>query len=287
MSSISLPEKLSTAQRKQIAAAADEIIAAAMNTEPMDKSACRKAIERAYAYLHLPMPELRFFDSPMAAMAEMQKLVPSHSEEPVMPLNLEAIMEKTGLSMQAVLQNENNAMGNLVFDAIASAQPRDLSGWGYEEDLSFHGHINEVTFPLAWQSGWEPFAKAVDKHVGRLIHFEHAVTDALEAAVQRRDQEWLLYSGGSANPWGAAEQFARAQALVALGLVNIAALPALTLGRAVLESCGWVNAFRKLCLVCDRPAALSQEGNTRNAEGLRTRVIWRDGQECVQVWTDD
>jgi hypothetical protein len=278
----SLPEKLSNAQRKQIYAVADDISAAALNTEPMDQAECREAIEHAYAYLELPTPELRFFESPIAAMAEMKKLAPSLSPTPATLLTLPAIMEE----LEATQGNQDNFWESLVFNEIASTQPRDLSHWGSEVDLPGNDLGREMLFlASAWQSGWDSFAGAVDKRVGRLIHYEHAVTDALEAIVDHQDQEWLLYSSGAMNIWRCADSLVQIRALVTLGVLD-AAPPTLTLGRAVLESCGWINAFEKLCLICDRPKSLSQEGRPRDAEGLRTRVTWRDGQMCEQVWTD-
>lgn len=103
--------------------------------------------------------------------------------------------------------------------------------------------------------------------------------------VDHRDHVWSIYSSGPATLWGAAESFARVQALAALDGLDIPA-PELALGQAVLTSYGWVNAFKKACLVSDRPQAVHQEGRPRDADGLRTRVIWRDGQVGETVYQD-
>ena len=72
MSTPVLAQKLDSEQRKRASAAADGIAAAALCTAPIDRAACRDAVDRAYASLALPPPAVHFFDSPLAAMAAMQ-----------------------------------------------------------------------------------------------------------------------------------------------------------------------------------------------------------------------
>jgi hypothetical protein len=267
-----LADKLTTAQRKLVAAAADDMAAAALNTAPMDRTACQAAIQRAYTHLRLAAPEVLFFDSPAAALRELQRWMPRS------PSHIEPPHQRP---MQDVMANPTA----WVAEQVGAAQPRPLQDWGAEVDLSFSTELNRATDSAPYQPGWRAFANLIDKRLGPLIHCQHAANAALEALVDHRDHVWLLYSSGPANLWGAAEGFARTQALASLDALDIPA-PELALGLAVLSGCGWVNAFEKVCLVCDRPQALHQEGRPRDADGLRTRVIWRDGQVCEFVYQD-
>jgi len=77
----SLPDKLDTPQRRQASAAVDAILAAALATAPIGREACRAALHRAYAGRGLAAPEVRFVDSPMAAMRELQSSGPGREVE--------------------------------------------------------------------------------------------------------------------------------------------------------------------------------------------------------------
>jgi len=268
-----LPATLDAEQKKVVKAVTAQVHAAALNTDAIDRAACRAVIEKAYAAMGLPAPTVRFFDSPQASMRHLRELASGGMGEPA-PLAAD-FSQFTG--------DMDELQGLLA--SMASVQPRGLAEWGEEVELPAGDLEREVIQPFTWEAGWEGLAGAVDKELGRLIHFEHAVTEALEASLQDGRQEWLLYSGGAAHLWGGAEALGRAQALVALGMLD-AEPPALALGGEVLRSCGWVNAFEKLCLVSERPASLSLQGHARDRQGLQAHVTWRDGESSTYTYRD-
>lgn len=152
-------------------------------------------------------------------------------------------------------------------------------------DLEFSIELSRTMNSAPYQPGWRSFADLIDKRLGPLTHYQHATFAALEASVDHRDYVRLIYYSGAAKLWAAAERFARVQALAALDGLDMPA-PELALGQAVLTGCGWVNAFKRACLVSDRPQSLHQEGRPRDAGGLRSRVTWRDGQVGETVYQD-
>ncbi|RUL69002.1 hypothetical protein [Dyella choica] len=266
MSDHLLARKLTPGQRKLVAAVADDMVVAALNSAPMDRAACQEAIQRAYTHLGLALPKVMFFDSPIAAMREMLRRTPGTEPPP-----------------QRSMQEDMADPAASVLDQAGAALPRWLPDWGAEVDLSFNTELNRATDSAPYQPGWPSFSNLIDKRLGHLIHHKHAVDTALEAMVDRHVHFRLLYYSGPASLWGAAEDFARAQALAALDALDTPA-PELALGQAVLAGCGWVNAFEKVCLVSDRPQTLNQEGRPQDADGIRTRVTWRDGQVCESVY---
>lgn len=269
-----LPAALDAQQKKVLKGVTRQIQDAALNTEPMDRAFCQQAIERSYAHQGLASPTVLFLSSPQAIM---RHLLGTASEA----------VEGTGqpsVDFSQLLGAEDD-LQTLVLKSMGSAQPRALAGWGSEVSLPAHDLESDVILPFTWHPGWERFSQAVDQGVGNLIHFEHAITEALEAMVGDENDEWLIYSGGMNNLWGSAEALGRAQALFELGLLSEAP-PALLLGNDVLRNCGWVNAFEKLCLVSDRPELLEQTGATRGPQGLQTRVVWRDGEVSQYTYQD-
>lgn len=276
MSKKQLPPSLGAEQKAEIKAVSGQIQDAALGVAPMDRALCAEAIARCYEHLGLERPEILFFSSPHAILKHLLQMAPTSTTV--------SGQDFSSMDFSQLLGNEEE-LQNMLLNSIQSAQPRALGDWGSEVSLPAHDLESDVVMPFAWQAGWEKFSDAVDKGVGNLIHFQHAVTDALEAAVQDESQEWVLYSGGMNNLWGSAEALGRAQALLAIGMLE-SAPPALVLGGNVLRSCGWINAFEKLCLVSDRPASLQQTGRARSAEGLRTRVEWRDGEVNEYLYHD-
>ncbi len=268
-----LPAKLDAAQKKIIKAVAAEIQAAALNTDAIEREACQALVVKAYAAIGLPAPTVRFFDSPQASMRHLRGLASDGADEPA-PLAADFSQFSGDMEeLQGLLAS------------MASVQPRGLGEWGEEVALPADDLEREVIQPFTWQAGWDGLSNAVDKELGTLVHLGHAVTDALEASLQDGRLEWLLYSGGEAHLWSSAEALARAQSLVALGMLDEAP-PALAVGGELLRSCGWLNAFEKLCLVSERPATLSQQGRARDRQGLQTRVTWRDGEVSEYIYRD-
>ncbi len=268
-----LPAKLDAAQKKTIKAVAAEVHAAALSTDAIDRDACQALIVKAYAAIGLPAPTVRFFDSPQASMHHLRALASDGTGEAA-PLAADFSQFTGGMEeLQGLLAS------------MASVQPRGLAEWGEEVELPAGDLEREVIQPFTWEAGWESFSTAVDKELGKLIHFEHAVTEALEASLPDGRLEWLLYSGGAAHLWGGAEALGRTQALVALGMLDVEP-PAQAVGGELLRSCGWLNAFEKLCVVSERPASLSQQGSARDRQGLQTRVTWRDGEVSEYIYRD-
>jgi len=264
--------KLTAQQNRFATEAAKHIVAAANSTAPMDRNVCIDVIDRAYAYLGLKSPEIVFFDSPMQAIADLKQRVPLPSKE-------------ASRSMSAPLTDHDlSNLGAIVLDMMRAAQPRRVSALGNEVDLMFNDELNRAIEPTLLAPIWQPLSRHIDKKLGDVIHYKHAVDNALEALVTYREHQWLLYSGGMASLWYGAEGFTRVQALFDIGLID--ALPkGHGHGLAVLQSCGWVNAFEALCLVSDRPAAIAQSGRASDPDGLRTQVTWRDGVTCQFVFT--
>jgi hypothetical protein len=238
------------------------------STTPINRAACADAIGAAYDHMGFKPPEIMFFDSPMQAFAELQKRAPLPSLEKFQP-------------DKPLTEKDLPDLGNIVMGMLSAAQPREVSALGDEEDLMFTHEMNNAMNPSL--PIWEPLVKLVDKQLGDVIHYKHAVDDALEKSITYREHEWLLYSSGQASIWYGAEWFARVQALFSIGLIE--ALPKEhALGLAVLRNCGWVNSFERLCVVSDRPSAMSQSGRESAPGGLRTQIIWRDGAVCNAVW---
>lgn len=264
--------KLSPQQNKLITEVAKNILTSATSTAPIDRAICIDAIGSAYDYLGLKHPEIVFFDSPIQALAELQKRVPLPSQE------------KSRSSSEPLTNNDLSNLGAIVLEMMSAAQPRHVSALGDEVSLTFNDELNSA-MDQSWRLPiWNPLSKLVDKRLGNVIHYMHAVNNSLEERVTYREHKWLLYSGGMASIWYGAEGFTRVQALYEMD-----AIPALpkghVLGLAALQSCGWVNAFEKLCLVSDRPSAISQSGRASDPEGIITNVTWRDGQTCQNVYT--
>lgn len=269
MNTLSLPARLNASQEATLATAVDELGKAALNTSPIDPDACRDAVERAYAFLELPAPELRFFASPLAAMAALRELGSGRAQ----PTD----ERTTGRTMGGI-----GALMSQFLGSIMPAPAGKLGSYGSEVDLSFNRELNEVLMSCACQAGWNTFVHQTDTRVDNLIHYAHAVDETLEALLEGSPEQWLVYSSGACNVWSGMLEIARVQALVALDLISAPA--ALAPARTVVQACGWINALEGLCLVCDRPATLSQEGSARGAEGLRSKIRWRDGSECVFVY---
>lgn len=266
------PARLTAQQNRLASEASKNILAAATSTAPIDRAICIDAVGCAYEYLGLKPPEIVFVDNPIQAIVELQRRVPLHSREKSRPMS------------EPLTADDLSNLGALVMEMMSAARPRNVSSFGSEVDLTFNDELNRA-MEASWQLPiWTPLSRLVDRELGDVIHYMHAVDHSLEELVTYREHKWLLYSGGMASLWYGAEGFARVQALFDIGV--IAALPkGHTHGLAALQSCGWVNAFEKLCLVSDRPGAISQLGRASDPEGLRTEVTWRDGTTCWSVYS--
>jgi hypothetical protein len=263
--------KLSLQQNKVIAEGAKSILTAATSTTPIDNAVCIDAISSAYSYLGLNPPEIMFFSNPIRAMAELQRRMPLPSEE------------KSPTTSRPLTNNDHANLGAIVFEMISAAQPRIVSALGQEVDLTFNDELNRAIESSCALSIWNPLSKLVDRQLGNVIHYMHAVNNLLEDLVTHREHKWLLYSGGIASIWYGAEGFARVQALHDIGASE--ALPqGHDHGSSALQSCGWVKAFEKLCLVSDRPGALTQSGRVSDPDGVVTQLAWRDGQTCKSTY---
>ena len=175
-------------------------------------------------------------------------------------------------------------LGAIAMNMILDGQPRRIPVLGDEVDLTFNDELNRAIEPSCLLPLWRPLSSLIDKQLPYVTHYAHAVNASLEQLVAYRDQTWLIYSGGAASIWSGAEEFARVQALYDIGAIK--ALPkGKVLGLAALQSCGWVNAFEKLCVVCNRPGEISQTGKESDTEGVCTQVTWRDGQTCQFIYT--
>lgn len=264
--------KLTAQQNKIVTEASKDIVTACLSTTPIDRSTCIDAVGRAYEYLDLGPPEVLFVDSPMQAMTPLQERTPVASRE-------------KALSTSEPLSNTDRAsLGSIVLNMISAALPRRGHAFGSEVDLSFHDELNR-SMDETWRLPiWRGLSNTVDRKLGDVIHYAHAVTSSLEKMVTYREHSWLIYSGGSASIWNGAEGFTRVRALFETGVIKN--LPSgYELGLEVLRSCGWLNAFEKLCVVCDRPIEMSQSGSAKDPDGLRTRVGWRDGKTCTYTFT--
>jgi len=264
--------KLTAPQNKIVTEIGKDIVKACLSTSPIDRGTCLDAIGRAYAHLGLGLPEIVFVDSPIQAIARLQERSPVSSRD-------------KASSMSEPLSRKDHAnLGSLVLNMISAALPRRGLAFGDEVDLSFHDELNR-SMDETWRLPiWRALSNAVDKKLGDVIHYAHAVTSSLEEAVTYQEHKWLIYSGGSASVWNGAEGFTRVRALFEIGVIKN--LPdGYALGLEVLRSCGWLNAFEKLCVVCDRPIEMSQSGSEKDPAGLRTRVTWRDGKTCSYTFT--
>jgi hypothetical protein len=192
--------------------------------------------------------------------------------------------EKAPSTSEPLSNTDRASLGSIVLNMISAALPRSGHAFGSEVDLSFHDELNR-SMDETWRLPiWRSLSNTVDRKLGDVIHYAHAVTNSLEGMVTYREHQWLIYSGGSASIWNGAEGFARVRALSETGVIRN--LPdGYTLGLEVLQNCGWLNAFEKLCVVCDRPIELSQSGSAKDPEGLCTRVTWRDGKTCSYTFT--
>jgi len=264
--------QLTAEQRSTAKRVTNTLLAASMSTVSIDRSVCSEAIIRAYKHLGLGAPTIVFVESPIEAIAYLQKQAPSTTQEKSRPRN------------DPLTDAEMADLGSLVANMMRNAQPRLVPSLGEEVDLTFNDEMNRAMDEVELN----PFARLlfnrVDNNLGDLIQYHHAVSETLDAIIFN-DQKWLLYSGGVASLWDAAESFARVQALHETGLIDRLPIE-LEIGSAALQSCGWVNAFEKVCVVSNRPSELHQTGKPSAEEGLRTKIDWRNGQTCETVFED-
>lgn len=270
-----LPSKLSAAQRQQVQAVADAIVAQAMRTDAVDRAATEQAIANAYALLGLPAPQVQWHASPAAAMRALQRLAGDAGDPAKAP------MAPPMPAMEELMRNP----APWVFETFAAARHQDCPALGDEVDLSFNQELNQVLFAAAMQPGWGSVSDTIDRRLSHLIFFAHAVSDQLEAHMSPAVPDWLLSSGAHTSLWNAAEDLARVQALAAIGALPEAPVEARA-AHAVLTGCGWVHAYEKVCMVCERPSTLTQRGRASDRDGVHTEVHWPDGAHGSYHYAD-
>lgn len=260
----------SARERAEITAACRRFNDMAHRTDPVDELSCRQAVLAGYRHLSVPEPEIRFADSPSAALAQLQRLGP----EPLVDL------PRPVPDLEAVLQDGTSLAG--VWGVIAAAQPRVWPALGKEQDLSFHYEVNRAIEPFTWEfSWWNDVNKRVHQKTLNVLRLSHAVNNSLEGQVSRERDAWLLYTQASSSAWSEVTEHAALEVLVAIGRVQT--VPAhYLLAREVLHSCGWLYSFDRLCIVCQRPAQIDWlDGPPR--KGRTALIRWRDGSESTFV----
>lgn len=255
-------------QRTKIDAVALQMREDAHRISPIDREECKKAVHAAYKYLDLAVPSILFVDSPLEAFIILKKrageIVPDASPAAT------AILGSIGLPDD-------------ILEIMMSAQPRNTEALGEEVDLTLNHEQNRAMDQGGKTVSLEPFSARIWKHLAFINHFAHAVDNTLAEQVAGANYRWLVYSGGAASIWEAAESLVRVRAMYELGAFD--SLPkALEVTSAVVKACGWVNAFEKLCIISERPAELRQIRESGRAGKVTTFIKWRDGQACELVY---
>lgn len=250
------------------------LLQAALNTAPMDRGEVQAALEQAYRLAEVPMPPVLFVSSPQQAIDLLVAQGPKHKKRPAPTFDVQAALASQSDALRQVLAMSLSAQ-NPIWDKL-----------GDEVDLRFNPEnfsqlmASRALLCLSAQTpDWFPEDLAV-------LQFNHAVEEVLEARYVHQHDNWLLYSGGSASLWGAAGEFAQMELMIAAG-----ELPEPTAtyaaGRRLLSACGWLFALEKLCVICDRPAALSHPKLTPDGPRDAVVVTWRDGTVCRMHWEEE
>ncbi len=256
------PRKLSAEDRRLIDDVCAPLIAKAFCTEPIEPEACRKAAGRAYELAGFAVPQVIFCRSPFEAMSRLQALNPETNTSTTRPVpDVEDILK------------DGTRMGSL-WDVIAAAQPRKWPALGEEVDLTFHDEVNRLLdFDWSAAGAFRTAKSRVDAKTVDLGHLSGPVSDALERQVREKSEAWLLHTQASASVWDSVVDYATLDVAIALGHVD-AATPEYAAGHQVIESCGWLYSFERLCLVCERPVEV---GQSKKGREVRSTVTWRDG----------
>lgn len=255
-------------QRAKVDAVALQMREEAHCTSPIDREQCKKAVHAAYKYLELAVPSILFVESPVEAF--------------------KILKERTGEIVPDASPAARSILGSIglpedILEMMMSAQPRNTEALGEEVDLTLNHEQNRAMDRGRKTVSWEPLSVRIWKHLAFLNHFAHAVDNTLAEQVAGANHRWLVYSGGAASIWEAAEPLVRVRAMYELGALD--SIPkALEVTSAVVKACGWVNAFEKLCIISERPAELRQIRESGRSGKVTTFVRWRDGEECELVY---
>ncbi|MES2818966.1 MAG: hypothetical protein V4812_08300 [Pseudomonadota bacterium] len=293
--------RLTTPQRQMIDAVTAPWLAAALRTDPIDAAEAHARIAAGHMQAGLAVPEIILCSSPWDALKKIKTYAPVTTDN----TSLSAI------ELQHLLSDGVSSHDLMPF--ISRAQPQGWPRLGEEFDSSFHyeisrgsessqehGALEEMNkrleqgealdwmlrpdrLPVMPSSAMAPLMVAlgnrVDNALSSILQLSHAVGNTLETLVTESQFNWLLYSKGSVSLWQAAETYARFESMQALGLAG--ATPAeLAVGRAILNSCGWLYSFERICFVCERPQHIIHPSLDKQSGGDQIRLAWRDDFSC-------
>jgi hypothetical protein len=254
MSFMQPPPTATPREKKTIAAVCRALRSESERTDPIDVQACTAAASAAYREVGLSVPEIQYCASPSDALHRLQRLGP----EP---------------------EPEADGQPRSLLWRMAAALPRVWPQVGAEVDLSFHPEVLHALEPFNWEPGWwDTIEKHACQKTLEVLRLAHTVNDALEQQVTREQDAWLLYTKGASSLWAEAPEYAMLEALIALE--RIPAPPKeFGVAKRLLSSCGWLYAFERVCLVCDRPMQIDRLNSTPARRGKTIRILWRDGAE--------
>ena len=224
-------------------------------TNAVDRSSCKADITSAYEYMGLPAPEIVFFDSPIQCMGYLQEMWAGENSASTEDQRIEEI-----------------SWDSLLAPQTGAADPKDV-------DITFHGEYIEA-LEVSYNVGLRNrVLKGVEKRIGKVLEFEHAITKSLEGIATSGGRIYDLYSSGMASYWGKAESFGILQSLVELKALERIP-PGCLIAESVLMNCGWIFSMEQVCLVSERPLSITQS-ISKGAKDPLSKIVWRDQEICT------
>ncbi|WP_366516569.1 DUF6745 domain-containing protein [Microcoleus sp. PH2017_20_SFW_D_A] len=237
-------KKLTPAQEALIRVYRDKWKAIALSTGPIDRSQAAETITLAYRAIGKPAPEIIFCDRPYQAA----NIIASHADKPRSHLRsqleskLRSELEKQLLTcLRGQLENQlkrqlQNQLENELYTQLQSQL------WSPLRDHLAMEIASKLPIDLRGQRA-------------RYLHYTH-LNKQLDNCIQPE----LWASGGSLL------DFCISVLNCAHSYGNI-----WTIFQSLVKTCGWIFPYDKVCVVCEKPIALSADNNHRLHAGSSTR----------------
>jgi hypothetical protein len=243
-------KKLTPAQEALIRVYRDKWKAIALSTGPIDRSQAAETITLAYRAIGKPAPEIIFCDRPYQAA----NIIASHADKPRSHLRsqleskLRSELEKQLLTcLRGQLENQlkrqlQNQLENELYTQLQSQL------WSPLRDHLAMEIASKLPIDLRGQRA-------------RYLHYTH-LNKQLDNCIQPE----LWASGGSLL------DFCISVLNCAHSYGNI-----WTIFQSLVKTCGWIFPYDKVCVVCEKPIALSADNNHRLHAEAAPAVQFADG----------
>ncbi len=211
--------------------------AIATKTEPLDRQKAANSIKAIYALYNKPEPEIIFCDSPLAALKLILGKLTAQLLHQTDPLGKPFAKpnERLWKPLQVEIQN---LFGKSLFDALGNKLGKEITQkLKHQLRSELSSHLWELVVSQLGEEKWRQLGEEVWRQA--IGYLDNCICPELWAA---RCAVFEFYRTIS-NLYSDAEQW--------------------EIFESLMSNCGWIFAFEKVCVLCDRPIKLNFDTEER------------------------